>query len=364
VTVIDHAGIASRMRCIRLPRRTRGAQSAEAKDTYERALSEWCRIIQTAASMDYKIGARDWCYVLEVAGSITKGEFDAAEKLIGACRKDGHLPVDICVTDNGRPTANLESIDDTSIDEEAEDIIARMKRAYLLYRPISFWENQKYYLQMGVEKMGIYSLYEKPTAEFHVPLINLGGWVDINRRVEAMRRFAHWENRGKICVLLIFTDHDPGGLHIAEFVRKNLADLANAVGWAPDRLIIVRFGLDAKFIRRHRLTWIDNLETSSGEQLDDPRHHDHFKDYVQSYIRQFGARKVEANALVVCPEAGRELCRQAILKYVSLDAAEEFHNRLEAAQRKVQTTVRRLLWRLSHDRRCQGTSWRRHRIAD
>ncbi len=42
-----------------------------------------------------KIGARDWCYVLEVAGSLTKGEFDTAEKPISACRKDGHLPVDV-----------------------------------------------------------------------------------------------------------------------------------------------------------------------------------------------------------------------------------------------------------------------------
>jgi hypothetical protein len=344
MTVIDHAGIATRVRCIQLPRRSRGAQSAAAREVYERNLSEWCReIIRTAATMDYKIGARDWCYVLEVAGSITKGEFDAAEKLISACRKDGHLPVDICVTDNGRPTANLESLDHTSVKEESQDIIARLKRAHLLYRPLSFWENQKFYVQIGVEKMGIYSLFEKPTAEFHVPLINLGGWSDINRRVEAMRRFAYWEARGKICVLLTFTDHDPGGLHIANFVRENLVALADAVGWFPDNLVIARFGLDAKFIRRHRLTWIDNLETSSGERLDDPSHHDHFKDYVQSYIKQFGVRKVEANALVVCPEAGRDLCRRAILKYVSLDAAEEFRRRLEAKQRKVQATVRRLL---------------------
>ena len=37
------------MKCIPLPTRKRGAQSAEAKEEYERALSEWCReIIQTA----------------------------------------------------------------------------------------------------------------------------------------------------------------------------------------------------------------------------------------------------------------------------------------------------------------------------
>ena len=196
---------------------------------------------------------------------------------------------------------------------------------------------------MGVEKLGVFSLFEKPTAEFHVPLMNFGGWVDINKRVEAMRRFAYWQALGKICVLLYFADHDPGGLFIASFIKANFADLADAVGWSPDRLIIDRFGLKPDFIRRHRLSWIDNLETSSGERLDDPNHNDHYKDYVQSYIRQFGVRKVEANALVACPEAGRELCRQAILKYVSPEAAKKYRRRLGVKQREVQDAVLDLL---------------------
>jgi hypothetical protein len=128
--------------------------------------------------------------VLEVARSITKGEFDTAEKLITACRKDGHLPVDICCIDNGRPTANLKYIDRTTVKEEAEDIIARMNEAYLDYNPISLWENQEHYVQMAVEKMGVYSLFEKPTGEFDVPLVNIGGWADVNSRVEMMRRYA------------------------------------------------------------------------------------------------------------------------------------------------------------------------------
>jgi hypothetical protein len=149
--------------------------------------------------------------------------------------------------------------------------------------------------------------------------------------------------RGGKCVLLPFVDHDPGGLHIVKFLLKNLADLSDAVGWSPDDLIIDRFGLNLDFIRRHRLTWIDNLETSSGERLDDSEHHDHRKDYVQSYIKKFGVRKVEANALVVCPEAARELCRQAILKYVSQSQLEQYRRRITAEQRKVQRAVKQLL---------------------
>jgi hypothetical protein len=315
-----------------------------AKEAFEAQLAEWCQeIIRVADTMDYKIGARDWCYVLEVAGSLTKGEFDAGEKLITACRKKGRLPVDICVVDNGRPTANLKFIDRTSVEEESEDIIARIENAHLDYHPFSLWKNQDCYVQMAVEKMGIYSLFEKPTGEFDVPLVNIGGWADVNSRVTMMRRFAYWEARGKKCILLVFVDHDPGGLHIVKFLLSNLADLSDAVGWSPDNLKIDRFGLNPDFIRRNRLTWIDNLETSSGERLDDPSHPDHNKEYVQSYIKKFGVRKVEANALVVCPEAGRELCRQAILKYVSLEAVEKYRRRLAVEQRRVQTAVRRLL---------------------
>jgi hypothetical protein len=51
----------------------------------------------------------------------------------------------------------------------------------------------------------------------------------------------------------------------------------------------------------------DNLITGSGECLSDTGHEDHHKPYVRDYIDRFGERKVEANALVVAPEAGRGL---------------------------------------------------------
>ena len=98
--------------------------------------------------------------------------------------------------------------------------------------------------------------------------------------------------------------------------------MARAVGWSPDNLIIDRFGLDYDFIERHGLTWIENLATSKGEYpLNDKRHPDHFKPYVQDYLREYGVRKVESDALLKVPEIGRELCRQAILKYVPANAA-------------------------------------------
>jgi len=67
----------------------------------------------------------------------------------------------------------------------------------------------------------------------------------------------------------------------------------------------------------------------SGGRLDDPRHPDHRKLYVQNYIDQFDVRKVEANALVVRPAAGRQLCLDTILKYLPEGAPDGYQDRLE-----------------------------------
>jgi hypothetical protein len=107
-------------------------------------------------------------------------------------------------------------------------------------------------------------------------------------------------------------------------------------------LIIDRFGLNADFIDREiPQSWTNNLITSSG--VADPDHEDHDKPYVQNYLRQFGARKVEANALVVRPEAGRQLCLDAIRRYIPDDLLSDFEARREAARQDARSAVARLL---------------------
>jgi hypothetical protein len=89
------------------------------------------------------------------------------------------------------------------------------------------------------------------------------------------------------------------------------------------------------------VTWIDNLETSSGEQLDDPDHNDHNKNHVQGYIAKFGVRKCEANALVVAPEIGRELCRSAILEHIPANAPARYQRKLERVRRQLQQELQK-----------------------
>jgi hypothetical protein len=96
-------------------------------------------------------------------------------------------------------------------------------------------------------------------------------------------------------------------------------------------------------IEAEGLSWIDNLETSSGMRLDDPRHPDHSKSYVQDYLRQFGATKCEANALVVAPEAGRDLCRRAILEHVPATTPARYRARLARARERLHQAIERRL---------------------
>jgi hypothetical protein len=328
-----------------LPKRSRGRQSAEAEAVYQAKDAAFCeRILQIRSiTMVFAVGSRGWCYILERHG-LRKGDFGDCEKLITACRKSGDLPLDICAEDSARETVGLERIDSNSIDEEVEDWVDQIRnRAHRQYTPISFWDDLDIYVEVAVEKLDVRNLFEPVCAEFYVPSQNLKGWCDLNARAVMMRRFAKHEAAGRSCVLLLFGDHDPGGLRITDKMRKNLEDLSRSVGWSPDNLVITRFGLNADFIDAHGLTWIVNLETSSGQQLDDPDHSDHHKRYVQEYIQKFGVRKVEANALVVISEVARQLCRDAILQYVLEDAPAKYERKLKRVRLKLRKALREVV---------------------
>jgi hypothetical protein len=240
-----------------------------------------------------------------------------------------------------RARIGIEHLDTDDIAAEVESWVDHLRNhAHESYTPISFWDDLDVYLEMGTEKLDLRNLFEPVCAEFYVPIKKLKGWSDINARAAMMRRFKLHEAQGRRCILLLCGDHDPGGLHITEKMRKNLEDLSGAVGWSPVNLVIIRFGLNAEFIDTHGLTWIDNLETSSGGQLDDPDHDDHDKRYVQDYIRKLGIRKCEANALVVEPEVGRASCRNAILEHISADAVERYEGKLDRVRARLRQALR------------------------
>jgi hypothetical protein len=328
-----------------LPKRARGRLSKEAEEAYQADVRAFCaQIIQIRSSLDFEVSSRGWCYILEGQIGLGKGEFDDAQKLINDCRKDGKLPIDICAEDGSRATVNLEEIDTRTPEDEALDWRKAIENAHNGYTPFSFWENQEYYLEMWVEKIDLRSLFLPVCERFRVPIANVKGWCDINSRAAVMQRFAYWQAKGKKCVLLYCGDHDPAGLKISGTIRSNLRDVEPAVKWDPSDLIIDRFGLNISFIEEQGLTWIDNLETARGRyHLDDPLHDDHRKQYVQEYIAQYGARKCEANALVIRPDAGRQLCLEAIQRYVNDSSVTEYEAALQVQREKVREYITRML---------------------
>jgi hypothetical protein len=236
-------------------------------------------------------------------------------------------------------------IDDDPPEREAFWIVNSIKHRHLFYTPLSFWDDQDVYLEMLVEKVDLKSLFGPVCARFHVPIANGRGWSDLNTRWSMLERIRRWAAAGKHCVVLYCGDHDPAGLNISNALRQNFAELLTHAEWLHlmPRLTIDRFGLNYDFIEAQGLTWIDNLETGSGRSLADPRHKDHRQAYVQTYLRRFGERKVEANALVVRPDAGRQLCRDAILQYLSEDAPYKYREALEPHRERVRDEVLRQL---------------------
>jgi hypothetical protein len=268
----------------------------------------------------------------------------SVEYLFVGCRKSGDLPINACAEDEARAAEHVEELDDETPEEFARGRIEHVRdHVHHQYNPVSLWDDSEVYIEMWVEKIDLKSLFSDICKRYTIPLINIRGRTCLNSRAGTMRRFLERENEGKTCLLLYCGDHDPSGLDISSSVISDIESMSGATGYFPDNLIADRFGLNFDFIEAERLSWSENLVTSSGEDLANPKHPDHFKPYVQNYLSRFGARKVEANALVVRPEAGRRLCLEAIRRYVPDHVLADFEARRAEAQIEARAEIARLL---------------------
>jgi hypothetical protein len=330
------------------PRGRRPAARFDGRRAAPGVLATRAELLPQRRRLDFKPSGRGVCYVLENEQLISKGDFDRVEKIINDLRKSGHLPLDFTADDQTREPSNAEELHDPDPAEHA-DWLADWLRQWEYYRPVSFWANQAVYVEVMVEKIDLKSLFDPVCAKYCVRVTNAKGWSDINSRAKLMKRFQVHEKAGRDLVLLCANDFDPWGLLIPDMLMKNFRDLSRAVGWSPENLQIVRIGLNIDFIRRHRLSWIDGLQTGSGMDLGDPGHKLHNSDHVQAYIKKFGKRKVEANALVVRPEAGRRLCRDAIERYIDQDAVAEWEQQLEDERERCKAALPKAVKKVLQD---------------
>jgi hypothetical protein len=230
------------------------------------------------------------------------------------------------------------------------------------YYSLDWWEGEKYYLQMLVEKIDLKSLFGPVCEEYHIPIANAGGQSDLNVRNQMAIRFKAAEERGQIGVLLYCRDFDAWGDKIAKGLRARLREIQRATGYDPKNLIIEHFGLNYDFIEANHLTWIDNLKTSRGK--DNAKSYycynckiQHQEDisrcrncnrklyvqpkFVRDYIARYGERKCEANALVVVPDKAEQLARDAIEKYLGEQSVSRFEAKRDKIRKQFERFKRR-----------------------
>lgn len=289
-------------------------------------------LTRMSEQIGFRVSARGWCYLLEQEGAINKDQFDKVELWVNRCRRTGALAIDFVAEDASR---EFKGVEVPATITPVQDLGAWVDEALNSGEryDVDWWKNESYYVQMVVEKIDLVTLFKPVCDEYHIPIANSKGWSSMLQRAEYARRFREAEDTGLECVLLYCGDHDPAGLQISNFMRKNLRDLQHVVwadgapGYDPSHLAIERFGLNADFIEEHDFTWIDNLITGGGQNLADEGHRHHNMTYVRTYIDDFGERKCEANVLVTKPTVARDLCRSAVEGYLGRDALGRFQRR-------------------------------------
>lgn len=288
-------------------------------------LAEFMQDISNKAG--FKMSARGWCYQMEQLGLIQKNEFGKVEDAINACRRQGFIPVDFVAEEDARSFKSIFVPSEGTVVDKAVPFIDDVLNAYNYFIP-DYWEGQDYYIQIVVEKVDLVSLFLPICQRYRIPIANSKGWSSVLQRAEYARRFADAEENGLTSVLLYCGDHDPDGLRISDTLRSNLNDVKDIVwsdghpGYDPENLIIERFGLNYDFIVKNNLSWIDNLMSGRGKDLASPKHKNHRLPYMQNYIRSYGPRKCEANAVVVIPDKARQLLIDKLHEYLPLDYIE------------------------------------------
>ena len=188
-------------------------------------------------------------------------------------------------------------------------------------------DGEEYYIQMMVEKIDLVHMFSPLCAEYHIPIVNAGGWYDILERSESANRFLEAEDNGLTPIILYFGDLDPWGIAISDFLHKGFEDIEVGTGWSPISLEVNRFGLSYDFIQDNHLTWIDNLVSGSGKDMSLMTNK-----IAVEYVAKYGVRKCEANAVMrlSARDATIQLCRNTIESYLGADVKDRFAGKREA----------------------------------
>lgn len=307
----------------------------------------------------YRFGPRGWAYYAEGLGLITKGEFDRFEKLLTDMRKDGELDPDVIEPDASRTATLVEDYEAATHPPEdyalaaVADIGDQLRTWAESFHQVGYWDDLDYYLEMIVEKKDLVQIFKSTADRYNVRITNGKGDTDIHTRLAMLKRFREHAAAGRRCVLLAVGDFDPKGRFIVDGLKRTIMSCAGIKGldWDEPDFDVVNVGLTADQVYSLGLMRIENLETGGGKDLSDPSHPDHYKPYVQNYIREFGVWKCEANALVGHPEKARNLLEDAINEFIPHTHPLDIEAKNQDGQQLVRDEISRLMetWTFNPD---------------
>jgi len=304
--------------------------------------------IDRLSSFHRKPRMRGWGYRCEQLGKIDKGEFKALAHAINDCRQLKYLPMDIISEDPDESrhfkgihrATNLKTILEQLRNHITETL------GSLPSMLTDFYEGEKYYLMMAVEKGEILLLFGPICEEYgFIPYVSFKGWSNLNNRADIAAQCKWAKEHGLIPVLLLFFDHDPKGLKMSETFRKHMKKMQDATGYDPSDLMIKRFGLNKEQIDKFKLSWVNNLRTSSGKEAKETKD-------VLEYIEAYGQKKCEMESLYKDDEttrAAEQICREAIEEFLGKDAVERFRKKIEESKAKLEVLYGSPVWKQFDD---------------
>ncbi len=335
---------------ITLPlRKGRGGQTAEWKELYQESLRTFAGHLKALqANIDFNMSVRGWCYVLEPYG-LSKADFDWMQGQFNYMRRIGLIEPKFILEEEGHKVEAREDWD-WSPQEYVDDEFSTWKTAKETFENCadsygsgrtSFWDNKKYFIQLLVEKSDLKSLFRDMCNKYKIPIANMRGWGSMEQKAEMARRFQEHEEEGRMPILLACCDFDPPGLKISDILKETFEHHARFSGWNPRNLVVDRVGLNFDFIQEHKLSWIDGLTTISGKNLADPNHKFYKSNTygIRDYIADFGARKCEANAIVIVPQLGRAALKKKIEHYLGEDCMTDFLKKIKERKEEIQNLV-------------------------
>jgi hypothetical protein len=337
---------------IRLPvKAVKGGHSRDWNEIYLDSLRDFAfDLKKMQEGIDFHMSSRGWCYAMEPAevAGLSKDNFDWGADQIQEARLHGFLPPGFILEEEGH---RVESFDDTDMtpEEYVESEYNRWQDAEEYFRDcaryysaeMSFWKGKKYFIQVLVEKSDLKSLFRDICRKYRIPIANMRGWGSLEQKADMAARFREMESSGHVPVLLACGDHDPPGLSISEVLKEQFNEYREFSGWNPEGLIVERIGLNYDFIQANKLSWIDGLTTGSGKDLADSNHPFYRKNtyHIREYIRDYGKRKCEANAVVIVPELGRGILIEAIERYLGKGVYREYVREIKKGAVTVQKLI-------------------------